>query len=182
MCILILLNILLLQHLVIKFVIGLRQVGDFLQVLLFPPRPIKTDRLDITIHHSSSHSPIRCGSRHLPKGGGAFFFRKTKSDFKTICFKINQKIPRRNSKLKLQNMVKREITRTSLKIFWFLFVCLFVCLFFLFLRVYILAQKGDSGPGPPLNPPIFANSVYHNVLYIYYWYLQYSRNAMCVLN
>jgi hypothetical protein len=142
----------------------------------------KTDRLDITIHHSSSHSPIRCGSRHLPKGGGAVFFRKTKSDFKTICFKINQKIPRRNSKLKLQNMVKREITRTSLKIFWFLFVCLFVCLFFLFLRVYILAQKGDSGPGPPLNPPIFVNSVYHNVLSIYYWYLQYSRNAMCVLN
>ena len=76
MCILILLNILLLQHLVIKFVIGLRQVGDFLQVLLFPPRPIKTDRLDITIHHSSSHSPIRCGSRHLPKGGGRFFLEK----------------------------------------------------------------------------------------------------------
>ena len=61
------------------------------------------------------------------------------------------------------------------------FVCLFVC-FLKFLRVNILAQKGDSGPGPPLNPPIFANSVYHNVLFIYYWYLQYSRNAMCVLN
>ena len=147
MCILILLNILLLQHLVIKFVIGLRQVGDFLQVLLFPPRPIKTDRLDITIHHSSSHSPIRCGSRHLPKGGGAFFFRKTKSDFKTICFKINQKIPRRNSKLKLQNMVKREMTRTSLKIFWFLFVCLFVCLFLFFIFTSLhLSSKRGLGP------------------------------------
>jgi hypothetical protein len=130
------------QHLVIKFVIGLRQVGDFLQVLLFPPRPIKTDRLDITIHHSSSHSPIRCGSRHLPKGGGAFFFRKTKSDFKTICFKINQKIPRRNSKLKLQNMVKREMTRTSLKIFWFLFVCLFF--FFIFTSLYL--RKTNKQP------------------------------------
>jgi hypothetical protein len=152
MCILILLNILLLQHLVIKFVIGLRQVGDFLQVLLFPPRPIKTDRLDITIHHSSSHSPIRCGSRHLPKGGGAVFFRKTKSDFKTICFKINQKIPRRNSKLKLQNMVKREITRTSLKIFWFLFVCLFV--FFIFTRLYLSSKRG-LGPRTSSEPTYF---------------------------
>ena len=152
MCILILLNILLLQHLVIKFVIGLRQVGDFLQVLLFPPRPIKTDRLDITIHHSSSHSPIRCGSRHLPKGGGAVFFRKTKSDFKTICFKINQKIPRRNSKLKLQNMVKREMTRTSLKIFWFFFVCLFV--FFIFTSLYLSSKRG-LGPRTSSEPTYF---------------------------
>jgi len=45
------------------------------------------------------------------------FFKETKSDFKTISFKKNQKIPRRNSKYKLQNMVKRKMTRTKLEIF-----------------------------------------------------------------
>ena len=35
------------QHYVIKFISDLRQVGDFLRVLRFPP-PIKTDRHDIT--------------------------------------------------------------------------------------------------------------------------------------
>jgi hypothetical protein len=34
------------QHYVIKFVSELRQVGDFLRVLWFPP-PMKTDRHDI---------------------------------------------------------------------------------------------------------------------------------------
>ena len=39
------------------------------------------------------------------------------SDFKTICFKKNQKIPRPNSKRKLQNVVKGQITITKLEIF-----------------------------------------------------------------
>ena len=43
------------------------------------------------------------------------FFR-TKSDFKTICFKKNQKILRSNSKRQLQNMVKRKMTGTTLEI------------------------------------------------------------------
>jgi len=47
------------------------------------------------------------------------FFKETKSDFKTISFKKNQKIPRRNSKQKLQNMVKRKMTRMKLEIFCF---------------------------------------------------------------
>jgi hypothetical protein len=42
---------------------------------------------------------------------GAWFFLEKQSDFKTICFKNNRKIPRRDSKQKLQNMVKRKITR-----------------------------------------------------------------------
>jgi hypothetical protein len=42
--------------------------------------------------------------------------KEKKSDFKTICFKINQNIPTRNSKRKLQNMVQRKMTRTKLEI------------------------------------------------------------------
>jgi hypothetical protein len=39
------------------------------------------------------------------------------SDFKTICFKKNQKIPRPNSKRKLQNVVNGKVTITKLEIF-----------------------------------------------------------------
>jgi hypothetical protein len=35
---------------------------------------------------------------------GPFFSGKKKLDFKTSCLKINQKIPRRNSNRKLQDM------------------------------------------------------------------------------
>jgi len=49
-------------------------------------------------------------------GGGGGFLLEKKSDFKTICFEKNQKILRRNSKRKLQNMIKK-MTRTKLEIF-----------------------------------------------------------------
>ena len=82
----------------------------------------------------------RCGSRHLHKGGGGaffvFFYRKY-SDFKAIWLKTNKKIPRRNSKRKLQTMVKRKMTK--LEIF-----CKNTCL-----PVYNLAKK----KGGPLSPP-----------------------------
>ena len=41
---------------------------------------------------------------------------KEKSDFKTVCFKKNQKTERRNLKRKLQNMANRKMTRTKLEI------------------------------------------------------------------
>ena len=40
------------------------------------------------------------------KGGGGV--NKKKSDFNAICFTKNQRIPRRNSKRKLQSMVKKN--------------------------------------------------------------------------
>jgi hypothetical protein len=52
------------------------------------------------------------------KRGGAVFFKEKKSDFKIICFKKHQKIPRRNSKRNLENLVQRKMTRTKLQIFW----------------------------------------------------------------
>jgi hypothetical protein len=55
---------------------------------------------------------LRGGSRNSQKERGPFVegggLKKKKSDFKTICFKKNQKIPERNSKWKLQNMVKKK--------------------------------------------------------------------------
>jgi hypothetical protein len=60
----------------------------------------------------------RGGPRHFHKG--AIFSREKKSDFKTICFKKNQKILCCISKRKLQNMVKRKMTRTKFEIFTFL--------------------------------------------------------------
>jgi len=45
---------------------------------------------------------VRGGSRNFHKRGP--FYLEKKSDFKTICFKKNQKLQRHNSKRKLQNM------------------------------------------------------------------------------
>jgi hypothetical protein len=50
------------------------------------------------------------------RGGGPFFLEKI-SDFKAICFKKNQKMPRRNLKRKLQIKVKRKMTKTKLEMF-----------------------------------------------------------------
>ena len=52
-----------------------------------------------------------------------------KSDFKAICFKKNQKILSRNSKLKLQNMIKRKME---------------IFCFSTFVPVYILSSKSPS--------------------------------------
>ena len=60
---------------------------------------------------------IRGESRHFHKGGGGPFFLEKISDFKAICFKKNQKMPRRNLKRKLQIKVKRKMTRTKLEMF-----------------------------------------------------------------
>ena len=51
------------------------------------------------------------------RGGGGPFFLEKISDFKAICFKKNQKMPRRNLKRKLQIKVKRKMTRTKLEMF-----------------------------------------------------------------
>ena len=72
----------------------------------------------------------------FPKRGVYFIFKKKKSHFKTTCFKKNQKIPRRNSKRKFQNMVKRKMTWTKLEIF-----CKNT-----FLLVYNLARNGPPDP------------------------------------
>ena len=50
---------------------------------------------------------IRGGYKHFHNGA---FFKRGKSNFKTIFCKKNQKIPIGNSKRKLQNMVKRKMT------------------------------------------------------------------------
>jgi hypothetical protein len=63
---------------------------------------------------------------------GPVFLKEKKMDFKT-----NQKIPRRNSKRKLQNMVKRKWQRRNWK----------YSVKNTFLSVYNLAQKGDGVPG-----------------------------------
>jgi hypothetical protein len=55
---------------------------------------------------------------------------------RTLVFKKNQKILRRSSKQKLQNMVKRKMTRTNLEIF-----CKKM-----FLPVYNLAQTFGCSP------------------------------------
>jgi L,D-peptidoglycan transpeptidase YkuD (ErfK/YbiS/YcfS/YnhG family) len=44
-----------------------------------------------------------------------------KIGFQNNLFSENQKIPRRNSKRKLQNMVKRKLTRTKLEILYIIF-------------------------------------------------------------
>ena len=50
--------------------------------------------------------------------GDSIFVLEKKLDFKANCFKKNQMIPEAyNSKRKLQNMVKRKLTRTQLEIF-----------------------------------------------------------------
>ena len=67
----------------------------------------------------SSAFIYRGGSSHFHKRGGrAGFFKEKKSDFKIICFKKHQKIPRRNSKRNFENLVQRKMTRTKLRIFW----------------------------------------------------------------
>jgi len=60
-------------------------------------------------------------------------------EMKTICFKKNQKIPRHNSKRKLQYMVKRKMTSTKLEIF---------CVTLIHQSITWL-KKGDPDPLPP---------------------------------
>ena len=70
--------------------------------------------LESTVRYDSIYT---CMNRGDPDIRGPVFIRKKKSDFKPISFKKNQKIPVSNSKRKLQNMVKRKMTRTKLEIF-----------------------------------------------------------------
>ena len=66
---------------------------------------------------------FRGGSRHFPKGRGqGLKKKKKKSDFKTICFKKNQKIPRCIAKHGKKKNDKDD----------------------LFLPVYNLANKGEG--------------------------------------
>ena len=52
--------------------------------------------------------------------GDSIFVLEKKLDFKANCFKKNQMIPEAyNSKRKLQNMVKRKLTRTKLEIYFY---------------------------------------------------------------
>ena len=53
---------------------------------------------------------LRGGSRPLHKGGRFIS--------ETILFKKYQKIPTHNLKRKLQEMVKRKMTKTKLEMFW----------------------------------------------------------------
>ena len=68
-------------------------------------------------HQRRIHTVYTCGTTHTRGGSTHFHKKKRKSDFEAICFKKNQEIPGRNSKRKLQNMVKRKMTRTKLEIF-----------------------------------------------------------------
>jgi hypothetical protein len=63
-------------------------------------------------------------------GGGGGFFLENKSDFKTISFKKFQKIPGRNSKRTIQNLIKRKMTNDTIRNILLQHV----------LPVYILAQ------------------------------------------
>ena len=75
------------------------------------------------LYNDSYSSEIHERIENYSSGGGPIGvpFVKKKSDFKTFFliffFKKNKKIPSRNSKRKLQNMVKRKIARAKLEIF-----------------------------------------------------------------
>jgi hypothetical protein len=75
------------------------------------------------LYNDSYSSEIHERIENYSSGGGPIGvpFVKKKSDFKTFFLifflKKNKKIPSRNSKRKLQNMVKRKIARAKLEIF-----------------------------------------------------------------